>query len=69
MKADAAWHSLEAKVAGTDVEYQTVRVTPLIAVTPVEALPPGAEGACLLPAEVGGTGPRCSCCLWVQGSA
>ncbi|KAL4421742.1 hypothetical protein ABPG77_002358 [Micractinium sp. CCAP 211/92] len=55
MKADAAWQALEAKVAGTDVEYKDVLVTPLIAVAPVEALPRGAEGACLLPAEPGGS--------------
>lgn len=64
MKADAAWQALEAKVAGTDVEYKDVRVTPLIAVTLVEALPRGAEGACLLPAEVragGGGGRGCGC--------
>ena len=53
MKADAAWHTLEAKVAGTDVEYKDVTVTPLIAVTPAASCPPGAEPACMLPAEVG----------------
>ena len=51
MKADAAWQSLEAKVAGSDVEYKDCTVTPLIALQPVDERPPGADPACMLPAE------------------
>lgn len=54
MKADAAWQSLEAKVAGTDHEYKDCVVTPLIAVQPAGSCPPGADPACMLPAEVSG---------------
>lgn len=53
MKADSAWQTLETKVAGTDTEYKDCTVTPLIATTPAATLPPGADVACLLPAEVG----------------
>jgi len=53
MKADAAWQQLEGKVAGTDVEYKDVKVTPLLAVLPApEGCPPGVEPGCMLPAEV-----------------
>lgn len=31
MKADAAWKAIEEKVAGTDVEYKDVLVTPFVA--------------------------------------
>ncbi|PSC74066.1 phosphatidate cytidylyltransferase [Micractinium conductrix] len=58
MKADAAWHALEGKVAGTDSEYEDVKVTPLMALLPVDACPPGAEPACVLPAEPGGGRPQ-----------
>lgn len=58
MKADSAWHQLEAKVAGTDAEYKDVKVTALLALIPVEACPPGAEPACVLPAEPGAHGPQ-----------
>lgn len=61
MKADAAWQALEGKVAGTDPAYKDCRVTPLIALLPADTCPPGAEPACMLPAEVGGLG-RCPAC-------
>jgi len=58
MKAVSAWHTLEAKVAGTDVEYKDCTVTPLIAVQPASSCPPGADPACMLPAEVSRGGGR-----------
>ena len=59
MKADAAWQALEAKGAGRDHEYKDCAVWALIATLPTAVCPPGADPACMLPAEVrpaGGTG-------------
>jgi hypothetical protein len=58
MKADAAWHALEGKVAGTDAEYKDVKVTALIAVQPATVCPEGAHPTCMLPAEVRRGGAR-----------
>jgi hypothetical protein len=58
MKADAAWHALEGKVAGTDAEYKDVKVTALIAVQHATVCPEGAHPSCMLPAEVSMGGAR-----------
>ena len=58
MKADAAWHALEGKVAGKDAEYKDVKVTALVAVQPATVCPEGAHPTCMLPAEVRRGGAR-----------
>lgn len=70
MKADSAWQTLEAKVAGTDGEYRDCTVTPLIATTPAATCPPGADPACMLPAEASrAAGGLCGAAAAAAGGA
>lgn len=69
MKADTAWRALEGKVAGTDEEYKGCRVTALVALQPEQTCPPGAEPACMLPAEVRPHRRLVACSLQTQRPA